>query len=121
MTIVDTSVWIDHFRGGATRDGLSTLLRRDQVFVHPCVIGELALGHLGPRRALVMADLEQLPAALQPLHEDVLMLIEVNKLHGSGIGWSDAQLLASAKIERAELWTLDKNLHRVAKRLGVAR
>jgi predicted nucleic acid-binding protein len=121
MTIVDTNVWVDHFRGGASRRDLSTLLARDQVFMHPCVIGELALGHLGPKRVSVIADLEMLPTALQPLHEDVLMLVEMNKLAGSGIGWVDAQLLASARLEQAELWTLDKNLHKAARRLGVAR
>jgi predicted nucleic acid-binding protein len=44
MILVDTSVWIDHFR--RTNAGLVDLLRENRVFVHPMVVGELACGSL---------------------------------------------------------------------------
>jgi predicted nucleic acid-binding protein len=47
-------------------------------------------------------------------------LIEHRRLAGSGIGWVDAHLLASALLSGARLWTLDRPLARVAQRLGVA-
>ena len=53
MVLVDTSVWIDHLRNDNGR--LAALLPAAQVVVHPFVIGELALGTLR-RRAAVLAD-----------------------------------------------------------------
>jgi predicted nucleic acid-binding protein len=44
MILVDTSVWIQHFRAG--NDRLKALLLDGQVFCHPFVIGELACGTL---------------------------------------------------------------------------
>ncbi len=41
-------------------------------------------------------------------------------LVGLGIGYMDAQLLASARLSAALLWTHDKRLHEVAIRLGLA-
>jgi predicted nucleic acid-binding protein len=42
MTLVDTSIWIDHFRHGDLR--LAKLLDRAEVVTHPFVVGELLLG-----------------------------------------------------------------------------
>jgi hypothetical protein len=38
--LVDTSVWIDHFRYRNVT--LEFLLQQDQVLIHPLVIGEIA-------------------------------------------------------------------------------
>ena len=40
MTLVDTSVWIDHLRRGDAE--LAALLEEGMVLVHPFVIGEIA-------------------------------------------------------------------------------
>jgi len=42
MILVDTSVWIDHFRSGV--DALANVLESAKVMTHPFVIGELACG-----------------------------------------------------------------------------
>ncbi len=42
MTLVDTSVWISHLRSSEKQ--LIHLLEEAQVFCHPWVRGELALG-----------------------------------------------------------------------------
>ena len=47
MTLVDTSVWIDHFAAGNA--DLRDLLGKGQVITHPFVIGELACGSLKNR------------------------------------------------------------------------
>ena len=44
MILVDTSVWIDHVRGGNAR--LRKLLQEGKVATHPMVLGELACGNL---------------------------------------------------------------------------
>ncbi|HZP41156.1 MAG TPA: PIN domain-containing protein [Candidatus Binatia bacterium] len=119
MTLVDASVWIDHFRGGSASRPLPELLEAGDVAVHPFVHGELALGHLGRHRDRILRDLATLPRLGVIPDADVLAFVEMHHLAGSGIGWIDAHLLAAALHARASLWTLDRPLARVAARLGV--
>lgn len=117
MILVDTSVWVDHLRRADAR--LKALLGAGQVQVHSCVIGELALGNLRHRDA-ILKSLQDLPQAVRAGDGEVLGFIEKNALFGRGIGYVDAQLLASARLSAALLWTHDKRLHEVAVRLGLA-
>ena len=48
MILVDTSVWIDHFR--AKNERLKSLLFDQQVLCHPFVVGKLACGTLQEAR-----------------------------------------------------------------------
>jgi predicted nucleic acid-binding protein len=116
MILVDTSVWIDHFRSGGSK--LGHLLSQTQVMVHPFVIGELACSNF-KNRTRILGDLEVLPSALSATHEEVLRLIEVRNLWGLGIGWIDAHLLASAILSKCQLWTLDAKLLRAATAAGI--
>ena len=116
--MADTSIWIDHFR--QTNATLERLLDADQVLGHPFVVGELALGNL-PRRASLLRDLGDLPAAPLATHEEVMALIEAERLHGLGITYLDLHLLAATLLTLdAYLWTRDRRLSEVAARLGVA-
>lgn len=117
MTLVDTSVWVDHLRGGNAR--LEGLLREGLVLVHPFVTGELALGRL-KGRAEILSLLQEMPQAQSADHEEVLDFIERHRIAGSGIGWVDAHLLASAALARVRLWTLDRRLASTAGRLALA-
>jgi predicted nucleic acid-binding protein len=71
--LVDTSVWINHFR-------------------------------------LPNVDLEQ---------DEVLAFIERQHLSGSGLGWIDMHLLASARLARQSLWSADRRLRQTATQLGL--
>jgi predicted nucleic acid-binding protein len=115
--LVDASVWIDHFR--ATDAELDAALNARMVELHPMVLGELALGMVPARRA-TLEDLGVLPAAVVVEPEEVLTLIGSRSLHGRGIGYVDAHLLASCLVSGATLWTHDRRLHAVAVELGVA-
>ncbi len=118
MILVDTSVWIDHFRRG---DGaLADLLDRSAVLIHPFVIGELALGSLRDRE-LILELLSDLPAATVADDAEVLRFIARHALHGQGVGYVDTHLLtATALTVDCRLWTRDRRLHRVARELGLA-
>lgn len=120
MTLVDTSVWVDFFRGSRGTARLTALLQDGRVLVHPWVIGELALGHLGRKRASILSDFERLPAASTVDSREVLAMIDAHHLAGSGIGWVDAQLIASALVTGASLWTGDRKLAGICATLGLA-
>ena len=117
MILVDTSVWVDHLRHA--RGPLGELLGQKRVLTHPFVLGELACGHLHPR-AEILRRISTLPGATVARHAEVLRLIEEHRLAGSGLGWVDLHLLASALVSSAQILTLDRALRRVAARIGVA-
>jgi predicted nucleic acid-binding protein len=117
MTLVDTSVWVDHFRNG--NKILEQLLQDAEVLIHPFVVGELALGRIR-NRAEIMELLANLPGVDVAEHREVMHLVENKGLAGSGIGWIDAHLVASAMIARARLLTSDKELLKAARSLGLA-
>lgn len=116
MVLVDTSVWIGHFRGQEIR--LSSLLSDGLVLMHPFVLGELACGNL-PQRARVLQDLKALPSATAARDSEALRVVEELKLWGKGIGWVDAHLIASALLSNCGLWTLDERLRKAARDAGV--
>jgi len=119
VILVDTSVWIDHFRSGDSK--LTALLQDSQVLAHPWVIGELALGHLS-RRSEILRLLHNLPQATVATDAEVLTLIDHRQLFGIGIGSVDAHLLAATMLTTgARLWTRDKRLATVAVQHGLAR
>lgn len=117
MILADTAIWIDHFRSGDPV--LEALLDDVQILVHPHVIGELALGGLRARQ-IVLDTLQRLPQATEATNPEVLRFVEFNALAGTGIGWIDAHLLASARLSSAGLWTRDARLHKAASGLGLA-
>lgn len=99
--------------------GLEALLHGGRVVCHPWIIGELACGNL-KNRAEIISLLEKLPGAIQATHAEVMQFIELFALMGKGLGYIDMHLLASARLTGVPLWTLDKNLNKVAIQLKLA-
>lgn len=117
MILVDTSVWIDHLRKGDAR--LIKLLHDAQVLTHPFVIGEIALGQLRQRRE-ILESLQNLPMSSLASDPEVLSYIETQRLGGTGIGYLDAHLLASASLTPdTRIWTRDKRLKAAAHSLNL--
>ena len=89
------------------------------VLIHPLIIGELACGNLADRDP-TLELLRQLRPATVAEHDEVMGHIVARRLYGRGIGYVDAHLLASASIDGAQLWTLDKRLGAIAVEFGMA-
>ena len=113
--LVDTSVWVDHFRKGNMR--LAELLNTTQVLMHPFVLGELCCGNLA-KRAEVLGMLSDLPQIPVLEHDEVMDFVTAHRLYGRGLGWIDTHLLASARLARVPVWTLDKRLAAAALELS---
>lgn len=118
MILVDTSVWIDHLRNNNVT--LVNLLNTGQVLIHPFVIGELALGNLRQRDA-ILDTLNNLQSVKIAKDEETIRFINQHKLYGLGIGHIDAHLLTSVRLTPGTLlWTKDKPLHAAANRLEMS-
>lgn len=116
--LVDTSVWVDHLRGGDMR--LSAMLERSNVAMHPMVLGELACGNL-KNRAKLIALWRNLPQLAAATDAEALLFLERHRLWGRGIGYIDLLLLASVSLQgEALLWTRDRRLRETAENLGLA-
>lgn len=118
MVLVDTSVWIRFLANRSPYAAeLDRLLEHDEAVGHDLIYGELLIGDSGGRGDLLrsyglMHRLANVP------HEDVAEFVRAYKLHGRGIGWIDAHLLASALVANVPLLTADNQLASLASELG---
>jgi hypothetical protein len=97
---------------------LDLLLERNQVAGHELIQGELLIGDSGGRGE-TMQSYNYIHRLSAVPHEDVVFFVRGRGLHGRGIGWIDAHLLASALVANVPLWTADKRLGILAAKLGV--
>jgi predicted nucleic acid-binding protein len=120
MVLVDTSVWIRFLANRMPYAvELDRLLKREEAAAHELVYGELLIGNPGGRTQLLNSY--DLIYRVPPVgHADVAVFVRSHKLHGRGIGWIDAHLLASALVAGTSLWTADERLARLASELGIA-
>jgi len=117
--LVDTSIWVDHFREG--NPALMGLLFTEMAITHPMVLLELACGTPPEPRTRTLGDIALLQSAKQASHGEVMNFIERERLYGLGCGLVDMTLLASALITPdTRLWTLDKRLAGLAERFSVS-
>ena len=115
--LVDTSIWVNHFR--SSNPHLEGLLDNLEVVCHPLVIGELACGNLKNRNE-ILTLLSSLPIAPEVEYDEALGFIEFNKLMGKGIGFIDVMLLASSRLAELPIWTNDNKLREAAEGLYIS-
>jgi predicted nucleic acid-binding protein len=119
VILVDTSIWVEMFRKGTFKAQLATLIGDDQLCTHPFVVGELACGYL-PDRQQTLLELDKLPSLPTIRTADVRYMLETRGLFSKGIGFIDAQLVASCiTAHGTQIWTIDGPLGSVAESVGL--
>ena len=114
--LIDTSVWIDHFR--QAEPALIAALDRADAQCHDFVLGELACGML-PRRDEILILMQTLPRLAAVSHREAMAFVTERRLWGRGLGWVDVSLLAAALLSGTALWTRDRRLRKAAHDLGI--
>lgn len=89
--LVDTSVWVDHFR--RRNEALVNLLTLDLALTHPMIVAELACGTPPAPRERTLTDIAALPQTRQASLDEVRELIEREQLFGLGCGLVDLTVL----------------------------
>ena len=119
LVLVDTSIFIDYLRGAAD-DTLAILILNNRVLLSPIVRLELLAG-VRKSESLI---LENLLNALRPIKtfaspEECLKLL--HRAKGTGLlgGIPDLLILADAVKLKSALFTSDKKLVALAKKLDV--
>jgi predicted nucleic acid-binding protein len=118
QVLVDTSVWIDHFKN--VTDILETIYNDDdlEIALHSMVIAELVLGGIKKTDPDYVRFNQQI--ILDRVNDDYLIdFIIKNGISGKGIGYVDANLVASCVKSDAKLITSDKRLRAVSEECGV--
>jgi len=77
--LVDTSVWIDHFRN--RNEALENLLNGDLVLTHPMVIGEIVCGMPPAPRTQTLAELGLLPTVQHASLHKTMAFIERGSMY----------------------------------------
>ncbi len=115
MILVDTSAWVFFFRGDERGEAVRELVLDDRALLHPHVYGELLLGGLSRKSEELMLSLTMIPV---PGSDIVFDFIRERKIGGSGIGWVDVNILASALLHGCRVLTFDENLRAMCKKFG---
>lgn len=115
--LVDTCVWVRHFR--QRNPLLAAMLEDGEIWSHPIVVGELAMGTLKNRKQTIF-DLSQLSRPPLASFSETRQMVESRQLWGRGIQWNDARILASSILGEIPLWTFDLRLREIARELGVS-
>jgi predicted nucleic acid-binding protein len=116
MILADTSAWIEYLRGRLPQFGGA--LANGDIYAHPWVNAELALGNIKDR-AIRLGALDRLEQAAVASIDEIRRLVERHQLAGRGVGLVDTQLIASARLTRCGLWTLDRRQQEAAHDVGV--
>jgi len=114
--LVDTSVWIDHLH--KTDPILVDHLNNSEILTHPFIIGELYLGTIKNKEKFLQ-ELSHFFKITEATHDEVIYFIQKHSLPGTGIGWIDAHLIASAQISNAKIYTKDKSLKKIVEKILV--
>lgn len=116
MILVDSSVWIDHFRNDNKL--LSMLLSNGAIVMHEFILGELAIGNFKNRK-VILSLLDSIPKLSKLTHDEFIYFLEQNSFYGRGVGFVDIHLLGSTKLAGVKIWTLDKSLLKLTESLNL--
>ena len=111
--LVDTSVWIEYFRGKPGYFSLCQgLLEKSQIKTLEVIFGELLQGALNKKESEILQSYyEYLPKInIADLAIFAGEYSRQHKLIGKGIGLIDSIIIVAALETNCKLWTLDKKL-----------
>src|SRR5258706_11469442 len=115
MIVVDTSVWIDFFRGTHQQlnDNLELLIENNEIIALSCVFGELLQGVKNENEEKTILDFWHNLSKI----DETNLFIEAGrssnkyKQLNKGVGLIDSYILTAVLKNNLPLWTCDKKLN----------
>ena len=109
--LVDTSVWIDYFRGGSASSGLDALIDENLIVTNEIILTEL----------IPFLKLKKQTKVIKLLHEIMLVPLKIDwddiiesqlrclKSGSNGVGIPDLVIAQNAKANNCVIFSLDKH------------
>ena len=120
--LVDSSIWIEYFRGSANDGRLDFLIEENLVVVNDLILAELIPAlHLRRQRKLISLMREIICPRLEVDWDDVIQMQVACLKHGiNKVGIPDLMIAQHAIRNHLELYTRDKHFTFIAQHVPLA-
>jgi len=118
--LVDTSIWVDYFRGGNSSSDLDALINENLVATNDIILAELVPYLKVKKQITVVKLLQEINRVPMQINWDELIELQVKclKAGANGVGIPDLIIAQNAKSNNCKIYSLDKHfriLNRVIK------
>lgn len=119
LILVDTSIWIDYFRG--TETGLDSLIDNNLIATNPVILAELLPAIRLRREHELAALLQEVRCLPLDIQWDNLMQMQLQCLQAgaNGIGVADLLIAQNAQQQQCRLYSSDKHFRLMATALAL--
>lgn len=118
--LVDTSIWVDYFRGGNSSPDLDALINGNLIVTNDIILAELVPYLKVKKQITVVKLLQEISRVPMQINWDELIEFRVKclKAGANGVGIPDLIIAQNAKSNNCKIYSLDKHfrlLNRVIK------
>ena len=109
--LVDTSIWIDYFRGGGNSKDLDFLIDEDLIVTNDIILAELIPYLKIKMQMKVIKLLHEVNKISLDIHWEEIIEFQVKCLKGgaNGVGIPDLIIAQNAKQNNCKVYSLDKH------------
>ena len=111
VVLVDTSIWVDYFRGGNNSSELDTLIDENLVATNDIILTELVPYLKVKRQITVIKLLQEVSRIPMQINWEELIEYQVRclKAGANGVGIPDLIIAQNARANNCRIYSLDKN------------
>ena len=111
VVLVDTSIWVDYFRGGDHSSDLDTLIDENLVVTNDIILAELIPYLKVKKQITVIKLLREISRFPMQINWEELIEYQVSclKAGASGVGIPDLLIAQNAKANNGRIYSLDKH------------
>jgi len=119
--LVDTSIWVDYFRGGSSSPDLDALINENLIVTNDIILAEL-IPYLKVKKQITVIRLLQEINRI-PMHVDWEQIIEFQvkclRAGANGVGIPDLLIAQNAKDNNCKVYSLDKHFRLLSQAIKV--
>jgi len=109
--LVDTSIWIDYFKGGDDSTDLSALIDENLIVTNDIILAELVPYLRIKKQVAVVKLLQEINRLPMQINWDEIVEFQVRclKAGANGVGIPDLIIAQNAKANNCTIYSLDKH------------
>ena len=119
--LVDTSIWIDYFKGGQSSSDLDVLIDENLVVINDLILTEL-IPYLRIKKQLtvikLLREISRIPLLIN-WDEIIEFQVKCLKIGANGIGIPDLVIAQNARANNCNIYSLDKHFRLLKKVIKV--